>query len=146
MSSLQKRLASQILKVGQSKIWLDPENKKDMAAAITKADVRKLIMKGMIKVRADTPSIKQKRKKGKRKKGSRRGSKHAIVTAKTKWITTVRALRGMLKDLKIKGQLDNQTYRKLYMLVKGGMFRSRSHLRIYIEQHHLLKKSGEKIE
>jgi len=143
MSSLQKRLASQILKVGQSKIWLDPENKKDMAAAITKADVRKLIMKGMIKVRADTPSIKQKRKKGKRKKGSRRGSKHAIVTAKTKWITTVRALRGMLKDLKIKGQLDNQTYRKLYMLVKGGMFRSRSHLRIYIEQHRMLKKSGE---
>ena len=134
------------MKVGQSKIWLDPENKKDMATAITKADVRKLIMKGMIKVRADTPSIKQKRKKGKRKEGSRRGSKHAIVTAKTKWITTVRALRGMLKDLKIKGQLDNQTYRKLYMLVKGGMFRSRSHLRIYIEQHHLLKKSGEKIE
>jgi hypothetical protein len=29
------------------------------------------------------------------------------------------------------------------MLVKGGMFRSRSHLKIYLEQHGLLKK-GEK--
>jgi large subunit ribosomal protein L19e len=49
----------------------------------------------------------------------------------------------MLKELRDSGQIDNKVYRRLYKLVKGGMFRSRSHLRIYLEQHDLIKK-GEK--
>ena len=53
MPSLQKRLAAQVLKVGQSKVWLDPEHLKEIKEAITKADIRKLIMKGWIKAKKE---------------------------------------------------------------------------------------------
>jgi len=45
-----------------------------------------------------------------------------------------------LKELRDSGQIDRPTYRKLYKMVKGGMFRSRAHLKIYLEQHGFLKK------
>ena len=139
MSSLQKRMAASILKVGESKIWLDPTKTKDLEAAITKNDIRKFIKKGYIK--ATAVKIKMRKIKKRRKgMGSRKGSKHSIVTAKRKWISTVRPLRRMLKELRSSNQIDNQTYRKLYMLVKGGTFRSRNHMRIYLEQHGLVKK------
>jgi len=122
---------------------MDPEHKKDVDVAITKADVRKMILKGYIKKLPEKLKVREVRKKRKKGIGSRKGAKHAKVPAKRKWITTVRPLREMLRELKTSNQLDNKTYRKLYMLVKGGMFRSRSHLRIYLEQHGLIKK-GEK--
>jgi large subunit ribosomal protein L19e len=140
MSSLQKKLAAKILKVGESKVWLNPASAKDIEAAITKIDVRRLIKKGIIKTLPD--KVRMPREKVKRKKGPgrRKGAKGAIVTSKQRWISTVRPLRRMLKELRATGQIDKQTYRKIYLLVKGGMFRSRSHLKIYLEQHDLLKK------
>jgi len=140
MSSLQKRLAARILKVGESRVWLDSSKTKDIEAAITKIDIRKLIKQGVIKTlpeKLHKPKEKKRRRKG---IGSRKGSKFAKVTAKERWISTVRPLRKMLKELRQTGQIDKQTYRKIYLLVKGGMFRSRSHLKIYLEQHGLLKK------
>ncbi|MEM5836748.1 MAG: 50S ribosomal protein L19e [Candidatus Aenigmatarchaeota archaeon] len=140
MSSVQKRLAAEILKVGESRIWLDPTKKKEIDAAITKADIRKLIQKGYIKVLPEKlrkPKEKEKRKKG---PGRRKGAKGAFLSAKRRWILTVRPLREMLKELRDSGQIDRPTYRKLYKMVKGGMFRSRAHLKIYLEQHGFLKK------
>jgi large subunit ribosomal protein L19e len=140
MSSLQKKLAARILKVGESKVWLNPASTKDIEAAITKIDIRRLIKKGMIKALPE--KVRRPREKAKRKKGPgrRKGAKGAIVTSKQRWISTVRPLRRMLKELRATGQIDKQTYRRIYLLVKGGMFRSRSHLKIYLEQHDLLKK------
>jgi len=140
MSNLQKKLAARILKVGESKVWLDPEKIKDVKAAITKSDVRKLISQGTIKVlpeKLPKPKEKRRRRKG---AGRRKGSMFAKITEKERWISTVRPLRKMLKELRETKQIDKPTYRKLYLLVKGGMFRSRSHLKIYMEQHGLLKK------
>ncbi len=136
MGKLQKKLAAKILKKGKSKIWLDPSKIEDIEKAITKADIRRLIKKGFIKVRKNkVPKLKE--KGGKRVK---KGGKYSVVTAKRKWINTIRPIRRMLKELKETGQIDNRTYRKLYLLAKGGTFRSRSHLKIYLEQHGLLKK------
>jgi large subunit ribosomal protein L19e len=140
MSNLQKKLAAKILKVGQSKVWLDPSKTKDIEAAITKIDVRKLISQGAIKTlpeKLHRPIEKSKRKKG---PGRKKGSMFAKLTGKKRWMSTVRPLRKMLKELRASEQIDKRTYRKLYLLVKGGMFRSRSHLRIYLEQHGMLKK------
>jgi len=140
MSSLQKKLAARILKVGESRVWLDSSKTKDIEAAITKIDIRKLIKQGTIKAlpeKLHKPREKKKRRKG---PGRKKGSMFAKVTAKERWISTVRPLRKMLKELRQTGQIDKPTYRKLYLLVKGGMFRSRSHLKIYLEQHGLLKK------
>jgi large subunit ribosomal protein L19e len=142
--TLQKKLAAGVLKVGKSRVWISPktEDQKDIQAAITRIDIKRLIKKGMIKsmptkiTRPRTATERMKRKKS----GSRKGSKHARLPKKRKWIMTVRPLRAMLKELRTHNQLDNVTYRKLYMLVKGGQFRSRSHMKLYIEQHKLLKK------
>jgi large subunit ribosomal protein L19e len=138
--SLQKKLAAKILKVGESRVWLDPSQVKDVDAAITNADIRKMILKGYIKAlpeKLHKPRERVKRKKG---PGRRKGARYSLVTAKEKWMSTVRPLRRMLKELRDSGQIDNRTYRRLYLLVKGGMFRSRSHLRIYLEQRGLIKK------
>jgi large subunit ribosomal protein L19e len=140
MSSLQKRLAAKILKVGQSKVWMDPAKTKDISQAITRADVRRLILKKVVKRLPDKIKLPSKKIRGKRNEGSRKGSKHAIVSSKTKWINTIRPLRRELKELKFSKQIDNLTYKKMRKLAKGGMFRSRSHLRLYLEQHGLLKK------
>jgi large subunit ribosomal protein L19e len=140
MSSLQKRLGARILKTGHTHVWLDPTKIKDIEAAITKIDIRKMVQKGYIKVAREKvarPKVAGRRRKG---AGSRKGSKYAIVSSKRRWMSTVRPLRAMLKELRAGKKIDHVTYRKLYMLVKGGTFRSRTHLRIYLEQHGILKK------
>lgn len=142
--TLQKKLAADILKVGKSRVWLNPNTaaQKELQAAITRADIKRLIKKKTIKVlptKVRRPRSAKERKKRKRR-GSRSGSKHARLPKKKRWMSTVRPLRRALKELRANGQIDNATYRRLYMLVKGGQFRSRSHMRLYIEQHGMLKK------
>lgn len=140
MTNLQKRMAAKILKVGVSRVWLDPTKQKEIESAITKADIRRLIQKGYIKALPEKLHKPRERKKKRRGPGSKKGAKGAIMPKKRRWISTVRPLREMLKELRDSGKIDKPTYRMLYRLVKGGMFRSRSHLRIYLEQHDLLKK------
>lgn len=138
--TLQKRLAAKIMKTGESKVWIDPSRLKDAQAAITRIDVKRLIKQGVVKKLPEKLAMPKTEKKGKRGRGSKKGSKHTFLGRKRKWINTVRPLRRMLHGLKADGSLDNRTFRKLYLLVKGGQFRSRSHLKIYLEQHGLLKK------
>ena len=140
MSSFQKRLAARILKVGNTKVWLDPSQKKDIDAAITGADIKKLIQKGYIKkLPAKIKFVKTKQKR-KRKAGSRKGSKFSVVPSKRKWIQTVRPLRSMLKEMRKEKQIESKDYKTIYKLIKGGMFRNRSHMKLYMEQHGLIKK------
>jgi len=139
MVSLQKKLAAKVLKVGKSRIWIDPTKREDVEKAITKWDIRRLIKKGIIK---ELPEKVHKSKdiRKRRSLGSRKGGKYSIVPRKRKWISTIRPLRRLLKELKLSGEIDNQTYKRMRLLAKGGMFRSRHHLRTYLEQHNLLKK------
>ena len=134
----QKKLAAKILKVGEGRVWLDPSKTKDIRSAITRIDIKKLIKQGAIK--RLPPKLKKSKISKKKGRGSRKGAKHSIVTKKRKWISMIRPLRKMLKELRESKQIDNITYKKLYMQVKGGMFRSRSHLRIYLEQRGIIKK------
>ena len=143
MANLQKKMASQILKVGKNRVWLDPNHSEDLNAAITKNDVRKMILKGWVKALPEKIHRPREKKKRSRGQGSRKGARYSIVNRKRRWIIKVRPLRRMLKEMKTKKEIDNETFKKLYSLVKGGMFRSRSHLRLYMEQNNLLKK-GEK--
>lgn len=142
---LQKRLAADILKVGQSRVVMDPEHLEDIKNAITRRDIKKMISKDYIKVRrakVKRPKLPQKRKK---RPGSRKGSRGARITKKEKWMRTVRPLRRMLKELRDKGTLDTRTYRKTYLLVKAGMFRNRSHLKLYLKQKGVLSENRTKV-
>ncbi|MEM5830038.1 MAG: 50S ribosomal protein L19e [Candidatus Aenigmatarchaeota archaeon] len=133
-----KRLAARILKVGKSKIWIDPNKLDEAEKAITAADVKKLIFRGIIKVKRDFLHW----KKEKEKKPVRKGGKYSIISRKRKWINRVRPLRRFIKKLKEEGKIDNKTYRELRRLIKGGYFRSVSHLKLYLETHKLLKEEN----
>ncbi len=140
MSHLHRRLAARVFKVGKSRIWMDPSKIEDISKAITAMDIRKLGKKNIIKVLPAKVRKGGKSVKVRKGPGSRKGARYSSLTRKDRWIQTVRPLRRMLKELKTGGKIEDKTYRNLRNLVKGGMFRSRAHLNIYLEQHGLLKK------
>lgn len=49
----QRRLASQVLKIGQNRVWIDPERTEDTEVAMTREEIRKLIHEGAIKSRPE---------------------------------------------------------------------------------------------
>lgn len=139
---LQRRLSAEILKVGQTKIWMDSEHSEDIKNAITRADVRKMISHGYIKAKKEKlkkPAPVSQKKRG---IGKRKGSKRSKVSKKRLWINTIRPLRSMLKQLRDEEKIDVRSYRKLYLLAKGGVFRNRTHLRLYLEQRGMINENG----
>ena len=145
---IQKILAAQILKCSKNKIWLDPSRLDEIKEAITKIDVRNLINQDVIKrkpyvgtsrFRARKRLI-QKRKGRRKGLGSRKGKKTARLPRKEKWISKIRLQRKFLKNLKAKGVISKGSYHDIYLKSKGGFFRSKRHLKVYIEEHGLGKK------
>jgi large subunit ribosomal protein L19e len=136
--NLQKKLAAKILKCGVNRVWIDPKNEK-VKQAITRRDIRRFIKEGMIK-KIPTKKVSKKVKRKQQKTGSRKGAKGARGGKKTTWLKIIRPQRRLLKELKNKNQLKSYAYRKVYKLVKGGMFRSKFHLMTYLKDKKLLKK------
>jgi len=136
--NLQKKLASKILKCGVNKVWIDPKNEK-VRQAITRRDIRRFIKEGAIKKLKDKEKAKKLRKKQQRI-GSRKGKRRARLGKKTRWLKIVRPQRKLLKELKISNKIDSRTYRRVYKLVKGGVFRSKARLLSYLKENNLLKE------
>ncbi len=143
----QRRLAAEVMDIGVNRVRMDPEASKDIAAALTREDIRKLIeedkvgkraIKGVSRGRAR--KLHETRAYGHRKgHGSRGGAKGARRPKKEQWIKKIRALRSELRELRDNKTIDASTYRKLYLKAKGGEYRSRAHLKSHIE---LLKGKG----
>ena len=135
----QKRMAAQILKCGISKVWIDPDHKDEVDKAVTKADVRRLIKKGYIKKKKVNEQSRgnarkrliQKKRGRMRGPGKRKGKKSV---GKENWMKTVRALRKYLKEQRDLKKITPSQYRKLYMMVKGGRFRSKTHLKMFVKE------------
>ncbi|HHI30680.1 50S ribosomal protein L19e [Methanosarcinales archaeon ex4572_44] len=139
--SNQRRLAAKILKVGLGRVWIDNEASEDIAAAITRKDVRNLIDEGKIKKRqikgvsrgrARLRDVK--RAYGhQRGHGTRKGAKGARHPRKRDWIKKIRAQRRRLRELRSEGTIDASTHHRLYRKAKGGEYRSVAHLEAHIE-------------
>ncbi len=144
----QRRLASEILKIGENRVWIDSTKLENVEDAITRSDISGLIHEGVIKAlpkkgisRGRTRIIHEKQKKGRRRdKGSRSGGKFSITSRKTMWMYRIRAQRRRLRELKLKRRISISVHRKLYLMAKGGAFKSASHLMLYIDAHKLAKK------
>jgi len=144
----QRRLAAQILKVGQGRVWIDPNRIEDVEAAITREEIRKLIHEGVIKPlkekgvsRARARVVHEKKKKGLRRgPGSRSGAAQAKISKKEAWMNRVRALRKRLRELKANKTITESTYRNLYTMVKSGRFASIADMERYIKAHDLWRK------
>jgi large subunit ribosomal protein L19e len=141
----QRRIAANILKVGKNRVWLDPEDMDSISSAITRTEIRKLIHEGAIRTlpeqggsRGRARAVKSKKRAGRRSgPGSRKGTS---LSGKTAWILRIRAIRDRLRELRDKHMIQTQTYRKLFLMSKGGSFRSAAHLDEYIESHKLARK------
>ena len=144
----QRRMASEVLKIGENRVWIDPERVEDVEEAITRKEIRKLIHEGAIKAapkkgvsRARARALHAKRKKGQRKgMGSRGGKKTARMPRKEAWQNRIRAIRAHLKDLRDRRIIQKNVYRRLYLLAKGGVFRDINHIEQYIEANRLRRR------
>lgn len=134
--NLKRRLIARTLGVGVDRVWIDPQHLDEVADIDTREDVKILIRKGYIKIK-EIEGQTVRRKEGKRGPGSRKGKRTARTSKKELWIMRIRAQRKLLRELRDKGVITRKQYRKLYMLAKGGMFKSKAHLRSYI--HEMLK-------
>jgi large subunit ribosomal protein L19e len=139
----QRRLASVELKVGESRVWInpDPEVAGELSDAITHEDIRSQIKAGNIKAKPKKGNSRsrirvraEKRAYGHCKgAGHRRGAKGARAPRKEQWMTKIRALRKKLRELRENDQIDRHAYRMLYRKSKGGEYRSLAHLNSYIK-------------
>ena len=144
---LQKKLASKILKVSEKKIKFDTEALSQIKEAITRSDIKALIGKNVIskkdtneqsRVRARL-RILQKRKGRRKGRGTKKGTKNARLPGKTEWTRKIRVQREFLKNLRKGKLIDSKTYKSLYMKSKGGFFRSRRHIKMFVEERSLIK-------
>ena len=143
----QKRMAAELLKCGENRVWIDPNRIEDIADAITRADVRTAIQSGSIRaapVRGISRGrarhrLAQKAKGRRRGQGSRKGTFKARRPKKEAWIQTIRPLRATLRELRDEGKITRTVYREFYMKAKGGMFRSRNNLLMHLKTEGYLK-------
>jgi large subunit ribosomal protein L19e len=145
--STQKRLAADVLKVGKSRVWIDPEFEDEVSLAITRDDIRRLIDEGAIqKKRAVGVSrgrarhiLKQKRKGQRKGPGRKKGKATSKLSSKDRWMMKIRPMRKELRKLRDTGKITPKVYRELYLKAKGNAFRNTAHLRTYISERRLSK-------
>lgn len=141
----QRRLAAEVLKVGEGRVWIDPDRTEDVEAAITREEIRKLIHEGVIRSlpekgvsRARARVLQEKRRKGLRRGAGRKsGSAKARVPKKQAWMKKIRPLRKKLRELKASRAITESAYRRLYNMAGSGVFESTADLERYIRTHGL---------
>ena len=127
---LQRRLASQLLGVGENRVWLEPGMLKEIGDAITKADIEALIKDGAIKkhpvqgVKRRAGRIRQLRKRKRRARGQ--GKRKKVLTQRKRvYVARIRKIRVYLAGLKAQGTIDNQQYKRFRLLAKAGLIKNK---------------------
>ena len=147
----KKQLAAKILKTSPKKVVFLVEALEDIKKAITRSDLRGLIAIGKISQtksnhlsRVRARKVQSQKRKGRQKgRGSKRGSKNSVITKKDKWMARVRIQRKFIKELKDRGLIVTADYQMLYRKVKGGYFRNKRHIKLYLTEYKLINKNEE---
>lgn len=145
---LQKRLAAEILGVGESRVKIyakTDEELSEVESAITREDVKRLIEKGVIAAAPEKSNSRGRWRERREKKkskgpGKRKGTSSARLDPKREWINKIRKQRTYLKYLRDKGLISKKLYRKYYSLSKGGAFSSLASLKLHLEKE--MKSAG----
>lgn len=145
--STQKRIAADLLKVGQTRVWIDPKSYEEVSEAVTREDIRKLIKRNVIQKkpkkgnsRGRYKRLKAQKDKGRRRgPGSRKGTRNAREPSKERWIKNVRSMRRKLRELRDTGKIEKKVYREYYRKIKGGVFRNTSQLLTHLKDYGLIK-------
>ena len=149
---MQKRVTASLLGISPKRVWFDSNRLDEIKEAITKSDLRSLIKDRAIQIKQkrgissgrNKKNIEQK-KKGRRKgPGSRQGRRTTRLPRKLSWMLRVRLQREFVNYLKDKKLIALETYRDLRSKIRGGFFRSKRHIKLYLDEHNLFMKHGNK--
>ena len=147
----KKKIAGRVLKCSSKRVKFDPAALEDIKEAITKGDIRNLIgskiivkeqKKNISRARANK-ILTQKRKGRRANAGSRKGKHGARINSKQVWMNRVRLQRKFIKELKEKALVEPKTYSNLYAKVKGGYFRNKRHIKLYLEESKLFVEKND---
>jgi len=126
----KKRLAAKTLKVGKNRISFSPSNMSEIKEAITKQDIKDLHSEGIISIKPVKGRKKIKKRKTKRGPGK---IKKTINKRKQIYVKITRKLRLYVKQLKKLGIIDQKLFTELRNKISMRDFRSKAHLKDYLE-------------
>ena len=146
--TVQRRIAAQLMKCAPSRVRFDTARTTEIKEAITKFDIWALIKQGVIQrvqivgtSRGRARALHQQKLSGRsRGHGSRKGRSGARENTKRAWMNRIRNQRELIKTLKDNESITKVAFRDMYQKAKGGYFRSRRHVKLYIEEHNLIQK------
>ncbi len=145
----QKTIAANVLKCSPKRVVFSQSSLADIKEAITRSDVRNLVGSGLIakankknnsrsRIRKDLVQRRKGRKSG---AGSKKGKQTARLPSKQVWMAKVRLQRSFITELRDKQLIALETYRNLYSKVKGGFFRNKRHIKLYLDDSKLFIKN-----
>ena len=145
----QKRLASEVLKCGKKRVWMDPNEVEQIGQANSRVFVRKLVKDGLIMKRKQKVHSRARARKHLEAKrlgrhtgpGKRRGTRESRMPTKILWVRRQRVLRRLLKKYRTAKKIDRTLYHKFYLASKGNQFKNRT---VLIEA--IFKEKAKKVE
>ncbi len=138
-----RRLASDLLGVGENKIRIKPAEIKRAEEALTRSDVLALIKDGVV-YKMPYRGRRKKEKRRHRGAGSRRG--RSTINQKEEWMVRIRSQRKYLSELLSTNQLEKKFKRSLYGKIKSGIFKSKKSFYNYLKENKMVTEKVDKIE
>lgn len=136
-----RRLASDLLGIGQNRIRIRPADIKRAEEALTRSDVSALIKDGVV---YKLPVQGRRKKEKRRRRGQGRMRGRATISQKAEWMKRIRSQRKYLRELLASGQLNRKFKRALYKKIKSGIFKSKNTIFVYLKENNMMDEQKTK--